>query len=158
MSHRIDIIIGLVNTALGVAGLGLAVFGPATYSYGTNWLTAASTSLWDQGLDTAVVIYLAVMLLAALAVSAGAYLRSYRSGIEGAALLWVSTIVLLVGAAITIPGSTTAIVPSDLHTDTPDSVGIGIYFVPAALVALVAAIVTMAVHHTPGRPMAMRPH
>lgn len=158
MFHRIEIVIGLIASALGAIGIGFAVFGPATFSYGTNWLSAASTSLWEQGLDFTTGVYLGVMLLAALAVPVGAYLRSYRSESEGAAVLWVSTMVLLVGAAITLPGSTTAVVPSALHTDTADSVGIGIYFVPAILMAFVTAIVGMAVHHTPGRPIAMRPH
>ncbi|HLJ67910.1 MAG TPA: hypothetical protein VKX16_11175 [Chloroflexota bacterium] len=158
MSHRIEIVMGLVTSALGVIGIAFAIFGPATFSYGTDWMTAASSSLWDHGLDTPTVFYLGVMLLASLAVSAGAYLRSNGALTEGATILWFSAAALLVGAVITLPGSTTAFVPTALHTNTADSVGIGIYFTPAVLMAFVTAAVSMTVHHTPGTPIALRPH
>src|SRR5579859_1660373 len=103
MSHRIEIVIGLVTSALGVIGIGFAVFGPATFD--TNPATAATTSLWDQGLDGNTVTYLIVMLVAAIAVSIGAYLLSHTYATGGAIVLWVSALVLFLGAAITIPGN-----------------------------------------------------
>jgi hypothetical protein len=159
MSRRVELSIGLFAAVLGLIGLGLAVFGPATYSYGTNWLTAGPASLWDQGIDTTnVLIFLAAMILGALGIGVGAYLRSEGGGTDALALLWAGFIVLVVGAAITLSGSTAAVVPSELHTSTPDSVGIGVYLLPAALVAFVAAIIGTAAHFEPRKTAAMRPH
>lgn len=156
MSHRIEVAIGLITAAVGAIGIGFAVFGPATFN--TNPLAAATTSIWDQGLDGNSVMYLIVMLLAALAVPVGAYMQCHAYATGGALVLWVSALVLFLGAALTIPGNTTAVVSSVLHTDTPDSVGIGIYFVPAVLMAVATGVVGMVMRHTPARPVAMRPH
>ena len=158
MFHRVEVTLGLLTHALAMVGVALAVFGPATFSYGTNSFDAASVSVWDQGLDAAVVIYLVALLIASLAVVAGAYLRVQGRELPGTISLWAGTLVLIVGAALTLPGSSTAIVPSALHTDTGDSVGIGIYFVPAALMALGTAVTSMAIHHTPGRSIAAHSH
>jgi len=156
MFRRVEVVIGLLTVALCVFGVGLAIFGPATYI--TNEFAAGSTSLWDVGLNGEAVVYLSFMLLAGLAVLAGAWLRSEAADAMGTAVLWIGTLALLVGMAIGIPGNTTGVVPTTLHTDTPDSVGIGIYFVPAVLMAFTTGIVSMAIHHTPRKPIAMRPH
>jgi hypothetical protein len=159
MSRPVEISLGLFAAFLGFIGLGFAVFGPATYSYGTNWLTAGSVSLWDQGIGTTnVLIFLAVMIVAALSIGVGAYLRGAGGGYDALGLLWVGFILLLAGAVITLPGSTTAVVPSALHTSTPDSAGIGVYLLPAAFVAFIAAIIGAAAHFEPYRTMLMRPH
>lgn len=158
MSRGVEISIGLFAAALGLIGLGFAVFGPATYSYGTDWLSAGSVSLWDEGIGTAnVLVFLAAMVAGALASGAGAYLRGEGGGDGALALLWVGCLALAVGAAITLPGSTTAVVPSALHTDTPDSMGIGLYLLPAALAALVAAIIGTAAHFEPHKAAVPRP-
>jgi hypothetical protein len=159
MSRHVEISLGLFAAVLGLIGLAFAVFDPATFSYGTNWLTTGSVSPWDEGIDTTnVLIFLAVMIVAALGTGVGAYLRSEGEGSSALGLLWVGCNLLLVGAAITLPGSTTAVVPSVLHTTTPDSVGIGVYLLPAALVAFIAAIVGTAGHFEPHERMLMRPH
>jgi hypothetical protein len=159
MSRRLELSIGLFAVALGLIGLGLAVFGPATYSYGTNWLTSGTVSLWDQGIDTAgVLIFLAAMILGVAGVGVGTYLRSEGEGSTALMLLWGGFVLLLIGAVITLPGSTTAIVPSALHTDTPDSVGIGVYLLPAVLAAFVTAVIGAAAHFEPRKTAALRPH
>ena len=158
MSDRFEASIGMVAAALGFGGLGCSVFGPATYSYGTNRLTAGTISLWAQGIGTTpVLLYLAVMAAAALGMGIGAYLHSRGAGTGTLTVLWTSALVLLGGALLTLPGSATAVVPSALHTGTPDSVGIGIYLVLPAVVALVAAGLGTVAPHAPRRPLALRP-
>jgi hypothetical protein len=158
MSYRFRLIIAMIASAFGVAGLGAAIFGPAVYSYGTNWLTAGSVSLWTQGLNANSVVFLTVMLVAVYGISTGAYLRGNGDGTGPLIVLWVSVIVLMCGAAITLPGSTTAVVPSKLHSNGADSVGIGIYLVVPALAAFIAATVSTVSNRRIGRPIAVRSH
>lgn len=158
MSRRIEIALGLVVTFAAAVGIGFAVFGPATLSYGTDWLTAASVSIWGHGITTNVAIYLAAMMLAALAVAVGAYLRSAEHSFSALILLWGGFAALLVGMALTLPGNTTGVVPSALHTDTPDSVGIGIYLVPAVFLAFATAFIETMAHHRPGKPATLTSH
>ena len=158
MPGRFESSIGVVAAALSFIGLGCAVFGPATYSYGTNRLAAGTVSLWAQGIGTApVLIYLAMMAVAALGIGVGAYLRSQGGGTGVLTMLWTSALALLAGGLLTLPGSTTAIVPSALHTATPDSVGIGIYLLLPALVAVAEALGLTAIHPAPRTPAQLGP-
>jgi len=116
MPGRFESSIGVVAAALSFIGLGCAVFGPATYSYGTNRLAAGTLTV-----------------------------------------LWTSALALLAGGLLTLPGSTTAIVPSALHTATPDSVGIGIYLLLPALVAVAEALGLTAIHPAPRTPAQLGP-
>jgi len=152
MAPRNAAVLGGLASVLGLVGIGCAVFGPATYSYGTNWLRAGPSSLWDQGLTTtSVLLYLAVMIVAALGIGAGVSLRSQRDGPGALIVLWTGTVVLLGGGLLTLPGNTTAIVPGALHTHTLDSVGMGVYLLGPALVALAAAVLVTVVHRAPQR-------
>lgn len=157
MSHRTEVAIGAVVAALGLVGAGLAIFAPAVYTYGTNWLAAGSLSLWDAGITTNVGIFLAVMAAASIGIAVGAYLRSRELVDPGLALLWASAVVLFGGALLTLPGSTTAVVPNILHADTPDSVGIGVYLILPALAAIVCTFMETFAHAAPRRP-AFWPH
>ncbi len=158
MSRRGDVTIGVLAMALGLIGLAAAVFGPATYSYGVNWLSAGSRSLWDVGLGTgSVPLYLAVMAAAALGVGLGMMLHGSGRGAAALVLLWASALVFAGGAFLTLPGMDTAVVPSALHTHTPDSVGIGGYLVLPALVALAAAFIATATRPAPHQPPALSP-
>ena len=56
MFKHVEGILGLVATVLGLIGLRFAVFGPTTFSYDVDSLTAVSVSLWNQGIDTNVAI------------------------------------------------------------------------------------------------------
>ena len=76
----------------------------------------------------------------------------------GLTLLWVSALALCVGSLLTLPGWDTAVVPSQLHTDSPDSVGIGIYLIVPALLALATAVTDTLFHVAPHRPITLRPH
>lgn len=162
MFRRMEVGLGIFAGALGLIGLGFAVLGPSAFSYGTNWITAASLSLADKGLDTtSVVVFLAIMTAASLAVALGPYLHSHGNVASGLTAVWAGTLALTVGAMMTLPGSTAAVVPSVLHTDTPDSVGIGIYLIPATIVALAAAVTcTIGADQTqtPQRPITLTPH
>lgn len=162
MFRRIEVGLGIFAGALGLIGLGFAVFGPSTYSYGTNWLTAATVSLAANGIGTtSVVVFLAVMTAASLAVALGTYLHSRGNVASGLTLVWTGTLALAVGATMTLPGSTAAVVPSALHTDIADSVGIGIYLIPAAFASLAAAFTSTVgadQTQTPQRPVTLTPH
>lgn len=161
MSRRIDVALAALASAIGLIGLGFAIFGPATISYGTNWLEAGSRSLWDAGIGSAgVLLYLALMALAAVGVGIGTYLRARGGGALALTLMWSSALVLLVGAFMTLPGQNAAVVPTELHTDTPDSVGIGIYLIPAAGFALLTALVETISRHVPASagPLGPREH
>jgi len=109
MAPRNAAVLGGLASVLGLVGIGCAVFGPATYSYGTNWLRAGPSSLWDQGLTTtSVLLYLGVMIVAALGIGAGVSLRSQRGGPATLIVLWTGTVVFLGGGLLTLPGNTTA--------------------------------------------------
>lgn len=148
--------IALLTLVLTLVGVGFVIFGPATFTTGTNTLVAATTSVWSYGFDSTVAIYVVAMLLAGLLVASGVYMRS--EGIEGGlAVLWTGVLILAVGAVIALPGNTNAVLPAQLHTDTPDSVGIGIYMMPAALMGAIAGIAGSAIHH-PHRPTVLGSH
>lgn len=148
--------IALLTLALTLVGACFVIFGPATISYGTNTFVAASTSVWSNGFDSNGAMYVAALVLAGLLVAAGAYMRSADIG-GGLAVLWTGVLILAFGALIALPGNTNAVLPPELLTDTPDSVGIGIYMMPAALMGVFAGIAAAAIHH-PHRPVALRPH
>jgi len=159
MSRRFEIGLGLVAGLVALIGLGFAVFGPVTYSYpppGAH-ITAASTSLWAYGLDTKVVLFLAAMLIATLSAAAGAYLRGRGEGAPALTLLWGAFVLLLVGAVATLPGSSNAVTPAALLTDTGDSLGIGIYLTPAVGMAFLNALLCTAAGRMPARQTAPTP-
>ena len=142
MSRRVVIGIGLLTSAIALIGLGCVVFGPVSYSYpppGAH-ITAASTSLWDYGVGMRTILFLVAMVIAALSAGAGAYLRSRGEGAPALTLLWGSFALLIVGSVATLPGSTNAVTPAALLTDTGDSLGIGIYLAPAVGMAFLNAL------------------
>lgn len=158
MNQRAEVSTGIVVSVLSLLAIGLAIFAPAVYTYGTNWMEAGSRSLWDAGITAAVGVYLGLMAAAAIAIGVGGYLRSRDVSTPGLTLLWTGATVLSVGALLTFPGIDTAIVPSELHTGSPDSVGIGVYLVLPGLAALMTALLETVAHAAPHRPTALRPH
>lgn len=138
-----EMVLGLLATAAGLIGLGCAVFGPTVFSYPAGGpVTPGPTSLWTHGIGTPpILIFLAAMIVAALGVSAGTYVQSQGEREPGLVLTCVSAFAVFVGAVLTLPGTATLVVPRALAAPTPYSVGIGIYLAPAAIVAVVAALV-----------------
>jgi hypothetical protein len=158
MPRSFEIALGAVASVIASIGLGFVIFGPATFSYGPNRMSAASTSIWDQGITTNVLNFLTAMILAAVGIGIGTYLRTGGGQGTAVALLWTSFAVLLIGALVTLPGDTTAVVPSALHTSVADSLGVGVYLLPGAFTAFVAALIETVAHHRPGRPMTTMSH
>jgi hypothetical protein len=158
MNQRAEVSTGIVVSVLSLFAIGLAIFAPAVYTYGTNWMEAGSTSLLDAGITAGVAVYLLIMVVAAVGIGVGAYLRSRHLSLPGMSLLWGSAVVLFAGALLTLPGNDTPVVPSVLHTGSPDSAGIGVYLVLPGLAALVTALIETVAHATPHRPAALRSH
>ncbi len=159
MSAHTALRLALIATGLALVGVVAAVFAPATYSYGTNRLSAGSENLWDRGLDTGrVEVYLAVLAVAAVGISIGAYLLTRRPGPAALFVLWLSALVYLAGALMTLPGDNTAVVPGELYTGTPDSVGIGVYLVLPALIGVGVALAITLARRAAGRPKLGQPH
>ncbi|HET9017313.1 MAG TPA: hypothetical protein VFN57_17040 [Thermomicrobiaceae bacterium] len=159
MSRRVEVGIGLVTGLVALLGLGFVVFGPVTFSYPPpdGAVTAASTSLWNYGLDTASLLFLAAMLIATLAAAGGAYLRSRGEGAPALTLMWGGFLLLLAGCVTTLPGSSNPVTPAALATGIPDSLGVGIYLAPAVCLACLNAVLGTAARPLPVRPPAPTP-
>ena len=158
MTRRIEFIVSLVTPLFVAIGFAFAIFGPATYSYGTNWIDAASQSLWDVGTTSpGLLLFFAVMALGAAGIVVGTYLRTRGDGAAALTVLWGSAVILLVGTMMTLPGQNAVFVPHELHTTTPDSVNLGVYFIPAVGVAFLTALIESVIHHQPTRTGRQRP-
>lgn len=108
MSGRVEWIVGLVAGVAGVVGWILAL------------LVALSINT-PEGLGPRTIAFFVVMLGCIGGVTTGAYLHGRRGALGGLALLWVCTILVIVGTIIS--GFT-----------------VGIFFLPAAILALVASV------------------
>lgn len=158
MSRTSAFTLGLITAVLAAIGLGFAVFGPATYSYGTNWIDAGSRSLWDAGIGSiGVLLFLAIVVLGVAGLLSGAYLRSRSGNAAALTLLWGSAIVLLVMAMLTFPGRNPVFVPSELHTDSADSCSVGVYLTPAVAMAFLTALIETVIHAEPSGTGRQRP-
>jgi amino acid transporter len=129
----IDAVSGLLAGLLGLAGLTYAVFGPAYQQVQATTVSnsngppatitrTATASLASQGLHWVVFLlamFLLLMLLAVLGVSAGAYLHSRRGGESSLLMLGASMGLLVVGVLLS-------------------AFSIGAFLLPAALLGLAA--------------------
>ena len=108
MLRRVELISGLVAGVVGGIGwiLGLLV---------------ALSSNAPEGLGPRATIFFVVMLLCIVGVTSGACMHNQRGAPGGLALLWVCTILLIIGTIIS--GFT-----------------VGIFFLPAALLALITSV------------------
>ena len=119
---------GLAATVLGLLGLAYMVFGP-TYRYTSMTATAdgpvhtvsGRASLAQQGLEPVTVVFLLVILAAVVGVAVSVSVHSWWGGQAGLKLLWLSTVVLLGGAFLSL-------------------FSVGLYLLPVAFLALLAAM------------------
>lgn len=119
---RLVLVAGMASLVGGVAGLGYALFGP-TYSSVTctgGVCVGGHNALIDEGVDPRAWIYFAlvVLVIAGVAITALAYHQQTRFGTRSA--LWILSGILLF---LTWLGS----------------FSVGLFFIPAVLLALLAA-------------------
>jgi hypothetical protein len=127
MLRSFELTAGLAAGLLGLIGLTYALFGQTgTYitttgtSSGSTTTTTGTTSLVEQGLHPIAMLFITLMLLCVVGVAVGAYLHSQQGRRGGLWLLWVATALLAVGVLVS-------------------GLSIGLFLLPAALLALLAA-------------------
>lgn len=133
MNRRLEALFGIAALALGLAGLGFALFGPVysvagerveVRSDGTVVRTSfrgPSERLIDRGLPSRARVYLGVMVAAMVGAVMGGVAHARFRVWPAFALLWASAVVLFLGALVA-------------------GFSIGLFFMPAAGAALLAAV------------------
>ena len=137
--------LGAATALLALAGVLLGAFGPATFLYPPPGSDIRGTdSLFAQdALTAAFFIWAAVSLMAAI----GLWLTTaFRASGGSAWPVWIALLILVAASAIALPGGSTMVVPASVAATIPDSMGIGLYLVPAVLIGLVAAVAATADH------------
>ena len=121
MGKRIELACGLASVLLGVAAVAALAFGPtgheATRSPGGDTTSRAVAASWSSGQ----IAFLAAFALLVVGVALGAYLDARHDANAGLVLLTLATVFLLPLVVLTI-------------------FGLGLPLLPAALLALVAAV------------------
>lgn len=129
MARRIERLAGIAAGLSGAAMLVFALYGPTGSSTSTEvrsdgtTVTSSGTSslVASQDLSLVLLVFLALIALALFGVAFGAHMHADSGTTEAYGLLWISTIMLGCGALLSI-------------------FSIGLFFVPAVLLALVACI------------------
>jgi magnesium-transporting ATPase (P-type) len=143
--------LGAATALLALAGVILAAFGPATFLYPPPGADVRGTdSLFAQdALTAAFFVWAVVSLIAAI----GVWLTTALRAAGGSAWpVWIALLVLAACSATALPGGSTMVVPTSVAATIPDSMGIGLYLVPAVLIGLVAAVAATASHAEVSRP------
>ena len=116
MARSIELVMSIASGVVGILGWLYALFGPV---YASS--TGAHASVAQISLNPISVAFFAMMLLAVLGVAVGGYLHHQRGG-AWPAVLWTSTLLLVVGTILS-------------------GFSVGAFLVPAALLALLAAVI-----------------
>lgn len=129
--QRAELVLGLASGVMTVTGWVYALFGQTGRWESTEMSSdggvistqSGATSLWgSQDLHPITLMFLLLLLLCAFGVMAGAYFHGRHGLPSGLALLWISTVLLLGGATVSL-------------------LSVGLLLMPGALLALAAAVV-----------------
>ncbi|HEX5416413.1 MAG TPA: hypothetical protein VFZ25_12160 [Chloroflexota bacterium] len=107
-----------------IGRIGLLVGILAGVTGGIGWIVALLVALsanGPEGVGPRTLTFFAIMLLAIVGVTTGAYLQSQRAAPGRLVLLWICTILLIVGTVIS-------------------GFSVGVFFLPAAILALIASV------------------
>ncbi len=102
-----EVLTGLTAGLWGIVGLALATYGPILHQQGSPALLAyyIGDAKWlprlaGAGLSPFTIIFLVVMFLCAVGIGTGAYQHSRHRIRAGLVLLWLCSVIFLVGMAI----------------------------------------------------------
>jgi hypothetical protein len=126
MTRQVELLCGLAAGVVGVVGWAYALFGP-TYTNDVG----GHASVAQISLNPTSITFFVVMLLCIAGVTAGAYLHWRTGSPGGLALLWTAAVLLTVGTAL-------------------GAASVGVFLLPAALLALIASIAGSIATLTPG--------
>ena len=138
---RLVVLSALFTALLALIGVVAAAFGPATFLYPPSEAgrITGTDSLWTHGaIGVAFWVFAAVVCVGAIGFVIGVTVRAAGGGLG---IVWLSYLLLVAAAAVTLPGNSTFVVPEFAAAHIPDAVGIGIYLVPAVLVGVIDALI-----------------
>jgi hypothetical protein len=140
MSSRIELGAGVLAAVAATIGLGMALFGEFNWSatvtkVNPSWMDR--TIWWGHSVDSQIAVYSVVMFVAAVAVARGSYLDVVHEEFMGWIYLACGTLVLVVGAALDLPLWSRFSISGVTGWN---GIGIGLWLLPAALLALVSAV------------------